>query len=155
MDTESKVLRIILGLLLAISLGIFIWFFLTASGIDPKMDVDTKVDLFGPVLESFIMWAYILAFIAAAGTLFAAVIDFVSNPKDAVKTLIPIGLLVLVCGISWSLASSELLHMPTYDGTGNEPGTLKWAGASLYAMYILSVIAVGAIIISEVSKIFK
>jgi len=154
-DTISKALRIILALLIAISLGITVGFFITASGIDSKMDAETKVELFGPVLEYFIDWAYVLFFIAGAGTLLAAITDIATNPKDAVKTLIPIGLLALVVIISWSLSTSELLPMPNYDGTGNEPGTLKWAGASLITTYMLFAVAFGAIVFSEVSKIFK
>lgn len=154
-DTLSRILKIVLAILIAVSFALTFWFYFTASGIDSSLEPNTQIDQFGSVLEYYVDWTYLLLIIAAGGTILFAVLEIVLNPKGAVKTLIPIAALGVVAFIAYSSASSEIMHLPNYDGTGNEPVTLKWAGTSLFAMYILFALAFGAIVVSEVSKIFK
>ncbi len=154
-DTLSRILRIVLALLIAVSFAMTLWFYFTASGIESSLETETKIEQFGSVLEYFVDWTYVLLFLAAGGTILFAVLDIVLNPKGAVRTLIPVAILAVIVGVAFSTASSDLLYMPNYDGAGNEPTTLKWAGTSLYVTYILFAGAFVAIVVSEVSKIFK
>lgn len=154
-DTTSKILRILLSILLAVSFAVTIWFYLTAGDIESGLDTEKKIELFGPALEYLIDWTYVLLFIAIGGTLIFSIAQTISNPKDAAKSILPLLGFVAVLVISWFMASSEILPMPNYDGTGNEPFTLKWSGAGLISMYILFGVAMLAIVYSEVSKMIK
>lgn len=154
-DTLSRILRIVLALLIAVSFALTLWFYFTASGIDSSLEADMKIEQFGSVLEYYVDWTYVLLFIAAGGTLMFALLDIVTNPKGALRTLVGVAIFGGIILAAWSSASSELIHMPNYDGAGNEPTTLRWAGTSLIAMYILAATAVAAIVVTEVSKMFK
>ena len=104
----------------------------------------------------YILWAYALTGIAVGLTVIFPVIQMISNPKNAKKSLLGVVALVVVVGISYVMASSELLgivdpELIEYD----EPATLKYAGMMLHSIYVLAGLAIVAMIYSEISKIFK
>lgn len=154
-DTTSKILRIVLAILLAVSFAVTIWFYLTASDIESGLDAEKKIELFGPVLEYFLVWTYGLFFAAAGGTVFFSIFQIITNPKGAVSSILPMAGFVIILIVSWVLSSDEVLYMPNYTGPGNDPATMKWSGAGLISMYILFALAMLAIVYSEVSKMLK
>ena len=77
------------------------------------------------------------------------------NPKSAKNTLIGLVFLAIVVGISYMLASDQVMHIVGYTGTDNNPTTLKQVGTGLYTMYILFGLAFLAIIYTEISNSFK
>ena len=107
------------------------------------------------ITETFLRWAYVMALGAAATTLIFSLVNLIINPKSIKQTIIMIVGAAILIVASYSLASDQLLSMPGYEGTGNEPVTLKWAGTALWATYILAAGAVLSILYSEVAKFFK
>lgn len=154
-DSLSRTLRIVLALLLAISVGLTFWFYFASRSIDSGLDAEVKIEQYGAVLEYFIGWSYVLLAVAGGSALVFALISIFTNTKNLGSTLIPVVALVVIVAVSYFLASDQLLHMPNYDGTGNEPGTLKMAGMSLITTYFLFAAALASIVIAELSKIFK
>jgi hypothetical protein len=97
-----------------------------------------------------IIICYILIALAVAASVIFPVIQLAQNPKGAKGALIGIGLLIVVLGISFGLASD--VNPSKIDLA---PETAKQVGMGLYAVYILGTVAVGSIVYSEVSKMLK
>ncbi len=147
----AKIINIFLWVIMGISLLLAILFYL--GKVVPGTEDTTMEE---PVItETFLRWAYIMAVGAAAATLIFSVVNMILNPKSIKQTIIGIvGAAVLIV-IAYALSSDQILSMPGYDGTGNEPITLKWAGTALYATYILAGLAILSIVYSEIAKFFK
>jgi hypothetical protein len=107
------------------------------------------------ITKTILLWAGILAGITALLSLVFPVINMVTNPKAAKKTLFTlIGVAVLIF-VAWLLASDAVLDMPHYEGKDNVPSILKFAGTGLFTTYILAGLAVLSILYSEIVKYFK
>ena len=77
------------------------------------------------------------------------------KPQLVRKTLPALLGLLLIVGLAWLGASGALLDMPNYDGTGNNPLTLRWTDTGLLAAYVLLLAAGAAIAYAEISKMLK
>jgi len=107
------------------------------------------------ITETLLRWAYFMAIGAAVFTLGFSIFNMIINPKGLKQGLFALVGVVILFGAAYLLASDELLTITGYDGTQNEPITLKWAGTGLYATYILAAGAILAILYSEIAKYFK
>jgi len=101
-----------------------------------------------------ITWCYILLAIAAIAAIVFPIITMAQNPKKAKSALIGILALVVVCGIGYALAGSEE-HIDLDGVLLADASASKISEAGLIAFYVLAIGAIGTIIFSEVSKIFK
>ena len=101
-----------------------------------------------------IVWCYILLGIAAVTAIVFPLITMAQNPKGAKNALIGVVGLILICVIGYMMAGDET-HV-NYDGTvlADAATSLK-SEAGIIASYVLLAGAVGVIIFSEVSKMFK
>ena len=147
----SKIINILLWVLMGISILLAVLFYL--GKIVPGTEGTNMEE---PVItETFLRWAYVMAIGAASVTLIFSVVNMILNPKSIKQTIIGVvGAAVLIV-VSYMLASDQILSMPGYEGTGNEPTTLKWAGTALYSTYILAILAILSILYAEVAKFFK
>lgn len=141
----SKILRIILIVLMAISAFICILFYV--GGEVNGQPIFTNL---------YIVWAYVLTGLAAGLTVIFPVVQMISNPKNAKKGLIGVLALAAVILVSYLASSGELLgiidpELIEYD----TPNTLKYAGTMLYTNYLLAGIAIVVMVYSEISKVFK
>lgn len=104
----------------------------------------------------FILWAYILTAIATLLSVIFPVIFMFVYPKKAVKTLLGIALIGVVFVIGYVLADST--PIPDISSTPNpdfeNEGVLVWSDAGLIATYILSAIAVFALLFTGIKSIF-
>lgn len=107
------------------------------------------------VTNSFIFYTYTLIVITVVLTLFFSIRNLILNPKGLKMTLIALGIGVVLVIFAALLADDTVLDLPHYKGTGNVPRTLFWTDVGLYVAYFLTVIAVIAILYSEISKYFK
>ena len=108
---------------------------------------------------------YVLISIAILACLISPILPIVKHLMNGesnqalkkVKTiLMPILLISSVFGIGIMIASSEVLpHYTNSQGMLISGGTSKIIGGSLITFYILSLIAFGAILYSELSKFLK
>lgn len=88
-------------------------------------------------VQSFIVWAYILFGIAAVTALVFPVINFVRNPKNAVKSLIGLGAIAVVFLIGYLAADATALPSPTQNPDLSNPSVLVISDTGLIATYIL------------------
>lgn len=148
MTKLSKILNAVLYLLLAVTL-VFAGLFYFGGEIEGET-------FYTPVYTaSFLNWGKLLVMITAGITLLAEIFNLVVHPKNAVRTLISIGILLVVVLISYSLADTTPLHIIGYQGADNVPSMLAMAGTMLYGMYILFGVAILAILYAELSRLFK
>ncbi|MEZ4720468.1 MAG: hypothetical protein R2813_01160 [Flavobacteriales bacterium] len=103
------------------------------------------------VVGSFIGMSYILLIIAILAALAGTVMTALSNPGKMKGTAIGVGAMLVITGISYGLASGEVLE--SY-GDVSESAS-RWSGAGLYMFYILLVLAVLSIAYSSVSRLMK
>mgnify|MGYP003573972587 CR=1 FL=1 len=148
MTKLSKILSIIQYALLAITLVFAGMFFFGGEIVGETY--------YTPVYtESFLNWGKLLVIVAAGISLLFEVFNLIVHPKNAVRTLISIGLLLVVVLISYGLADTTPLSIIGYQGADNVPSMLAMAGTMLYGMYILFGVAVIAILYAELSRMFK
>ncbi|MDQ3392664.1 MAG: hypothetical protein M3512_00910 [Bacteroidota bacterium] len=96
---------------------------------------------------------YGLIIIAALGAIILPLINSLGDPGSLIKTGAGIGALLVIFFISYAIAGNEV--MPFYAKGGVGPELSKWVGAALITMYVLFVIAVVSILVTEVSKLFR
>jgi len=154
-DNLSKILNIFLYALLGISIVVVALFYMGASKLDSEADALVQLEQISGTLEMFVDWTYVLMAIATLAAFAFPLVNVFTNKKAMVQTGIVLAVLFVVIGISYALADNTTLVLPGYTGTDNVSGTLKWAGTSLYTMYILGILAIGGVFYTEISKIFK
>ena len=100
-----------------------------------------------------IIITYIMIGFAALTAISFGVKKILSNTKNAKKTLITILGLVIVCIASYVFASDEVLQ--SYEKYKISASESKNVGMGLIMFYTLAILAVGAILYSELSKVFS
>lgn len=142
----TKILRILLIVLLAISALLTILFYGGGEDISG-----------GPIYTNiFILWAYVLTAVAVGFAVIFPIVQMITNPKNTKKSLLGIVALVVIVGIAYALSSTELLGITNPDLVQYDaPSTLKYAGTMLHSTYVLAVVAIVSMIYTEVAKIFK
>ncbi len=148
MKKLSNILSYVLYALLAVT-AVFIVMYFTGGEV-PGETYTT------PVYTDLILnWAKFLTAAAAICTVGFEIFHVIMNPKNAVRSLVSIAVLVVIALISYSLADTTPLALGGYEGSDNVPSMLKLAGAFLYGTYALLGIVVVAILGTELSRIFK
>jgi len=125
------------------------------------MAVSIVVILFGWILakdeaagiDLLLRWLYVVMGIAVVCVIVFSVYALLQNPKSAVQSLIGLGAIVVILGITWALSSGETVVTPTK--TYTDVSMLKLADTSLYAMYVLLAGAVLAVLFGELRSFLK
>jgi len=133
----SKILRIILAVLLAISALLAILFYVNVVSDD-----------------LLIYWGYFLVIFTAVITIFFPIVNLITNPKSSIKIFIGIGMMVVLAIVSYSLSTVGMtdLQLEKLEVTAS---IAKLVGAGLIFTYILAALAVISIIFAGISKILK
>lgn len=97
--------------------------------------------------------AYIVLAIAIVLTLLFSFVQLFTNPETLKKTLISLGLFLLVIAVSYVLSEGEAVHKAG-ELVVTENGS-KWVGTGLRTFYILAFIAIGLMVVSGVKKLIK
>jgi len=148
MNKLSNILNYVLYSLLAVTVVFTIMYF---TGGDVPGETYTT-----PVYTDLVLnWAKFLVAATAIITVLFEVVNVVLNPKNAVRSLISIGVLIVIGLISYSLADGTPLVLGGYDGPDNVPSMLIMADAFLYGTYALLGVVFIAILSTELSKLFK
>lgn len=99
----------------------------------------------------YVLYAFFgIAAIAAIGF---ALINIVSKPGGLVRAAIGIGALAVLFFISYALSSGEITAADR--ASGLTEGSSKVIGAALIMFYIAFILAILALIYSEITKAFK
>lgn len=142
----SKILRIILIVLLAISAVLALLFYAGGENISGQPSY-TNI---------FLIWAAVLAGLAVALAVIFPVIQMITNPKNAKKGLMGIVALAIFVGIAYIMSSTDVLGITNPDLIQYDvPSTLRYAGTMINSIYILAALAIVSMVYTEVSKIFK
>jgi len=105
------------------------------------------------IINIGIILTYIMIGFAALTALSFGVKKIISNTKNAKKTLYTILGLLVVCIASYIFASDEVLQ--SYEKYKISSTESKNVGMGLIMFYSLAFLAVGAILYSELSKLFS
>ncbi|MGE0088426.1 MAG: hypothetical protein AB7S50_03005 [Bacteroidales bacterium] len=143
----NKLIRILYIVLLAVSALLAVLFYVGGIEIDGETPVFT---------QQFILWAYLLVGIATITAVAFPIIQMITNPQKAKKSLLGIAALVAVVAIAYFFSSGELMKFGSQEmAKFNVPSLLKQVDTGMITTYILFGIAIFATIYSEVSKMFK
>ena len=133
----SKILRIFLGALLAISALLVILFFVNVVSLD-----------------LLIYWCYFLVIFTTVIIFVFPIASLIMNPKNSIKVLISLGVMVVLAIISYSLSQVNFTELQL-EKLGTTASTVKNVGAGLIFTYILAALAVLSIVYASISRIFK
>ena len=155
--STKKLARVLRYSLVSVSLIFFviIFFSIYFSALPDDADFETKLEAFGPGIDIILSWAYILMIVAILASLIFPVIKLIKHPENSLKSLIGVGVFVVVLGIAFLLSDGTPLKLSAYSGTDNTPGILKLADTLLYTALFLIILAFLSILFSEIRKLLK
>jgi len=148
-------LKYLLYLLLGLSAIVFIYFFAISGNMEYKHYVQNQSEWMYSVLDGFLVWGYILTIIAALLTLALPIIGIVKNPKNVKKIGINIGAMILIVVVAFVFSSGDPLPVELKDIEAPSFTTLKWTSTGLIATYILSAVALLAIIAGAIMNVVR
>ena len=113
-------------------------------------------ELEGPeYTEAMLNWAYILLGVSIVASLTFPIIEFITKPKQGIKNILPLLGLVAVAAVCYYVSRDAVLDLPGYNGTDNTPETVKISEAILYLTYVLMILNIVALIVTEIYKKIK
>ncbi len=114
--------------------------------------VATTASLQDSLIGPFLSLSYVSVLIPAALALIFPIVHLLDNPKSAKGILIGVGALIVVVGLAYAISPSTV---ESSFPQGTTEGTSKWVSTGLNTFLFLSIIAVGSIVYTEVSRLFK
>jgi len=105
------------------------------------------------LVDILLYLAYGLTIVCAGAAIVLPLIQAFGDPASLMKSGIGVGGLLVVFLISWAIAGNEVIL--AYTNVGIDSGLSKFVGGSLTMMYLLSAIAIGGIVYTEISKAIK
>jgi len=107
----------------------------------------------GEGLDGYMYIAYIILGITLLLTIIFSITQLFTHKEALKKTLISVGLFVLIIAISYFLASGEAVSKAGEEVVSARGA--KWVDTGLRVFYILAFIAIGSMIYSGVRKLIK
>ena len=98
--------------------------------------------------------AYILVGIALVAAIVLPIIQSISDPKSLLGTVVGVVIIAVIFFVGYSISSDEVTNVYVNNNV-TEPTTSKMIGGAIVTMYIMVVIALVGIVITEVTKVFK
>jgi len=141
-----KIISAVIGLIAA-----FFLLRIISTG-DEDIKMAASMGDFGAV-SPLVELARIVLLITVAVTLLCTLRGFSSDFSKLKKAGISIGLFLLVVVLSYLL--SEGVETPLKDGEVLSESGSRWVGTGIRTFYILSIVAIGLMLFSGVSKILK
>jgi len=130
-----------LSALLLVSISIILVVLMYVGGNASSIDVAGDALTVPKFTDTLLYWTYFLLGLAICITLFMALLGyvktFISSPKTALNTLIPLVLFVLLFIVAWSLSTGERMSIIGYEGTENEGFWARFSEMVIYSIYAL------------------
>lgn len=141
-----KIFRLVALILSLIGIGFYALIFFKG---------DSVITQTGEGVSGFIIVAYTVLVIALILTILYTVIQLFTNKASLKKSLVSVGLFLLVVIISYIISNSDA-DIVVIDGVQiiSETGS-RWVGTGLRTFYFLAIIAIGLMIYSGVKKLIK
>ncbi len=104
--------------------------------------------------NAFLNWGYFMLFLGAIVIIFEPVYTIIINPKNLIKMLVSVVVMVIIVAVSYGLATNHMtpLQLETYKITVE---TSKLVGMGLIVSYITIGLSVLVILYSGIVKLFK
>ncbi len=159
-NLSKKLVSVTLYIILAISVVLLVMFAMKNSSLSlpEEATVAEKIEAYGSTLDMFIGWAYVLIGLAAAAAIIPSIIQLVTQPKNAVKTIVSLVVVAVLVFVAYAMSDGTVFtstQLPGYEGPDNVPETLKFADTMIFTTYFLLAGAILSIVYLEVSKLFK
>jgi hypothetical protein len=100
------------------------------------------------MIDAGLYLAYALFGVGVLAAIGFPLVEMVTNLETAKKTLISVGSLVLIFGLSYVLSGSEVLD--SYQKFGITASSSKLIGASLIMLYITSILTFVLLVVGEI-----
>ena len=114
------------------------------------------LDRYGPLLDNLFYIIYAVGIAAGAAAVLFGLLFFVLNLKEKVGTLVGIVAFAALGLVSfYSLADDTVLRAYEASGITVTAGESMFAGGGLYFVYLLGGLSILAIVVAEVSRVFK
>jgi len=98
--------------------------------------------------------SYLLVIVAGLAALLLPLINSLGDPKQLLKGLIGVGILLVVFFVGYLLSGSEVTTVYIKNGILDATSS-KLIGGSLIAMYVFFIVGFASILVTEVIKLFK
>jgi hypothetical protein len=142
--------------LMGVSIVLTLVFYLNTSKINSDAPLlSTKISQIGPILNVLLYWTYLLCFFAVVFAIGFPAVQMIANPKSGLKALISLGVIGLLMFAAYQLGDGTIMEIAGYNGPDNIPSRLKLTDMIMFSLYGMTVIAVIALLYSEISKLFK
>jgi len=156
----SKTVKIFGISLVVVSFLLLIAFFATMGQGTGTMDSTAGEAMHVPLLtDAVFLWTYVLFAAAIVVAIVAALVKFVkssiSNPKTALKAVIPLLLFIGIFIVSFLMGSGERMDIIGYEGTQNEGIWAQITDMFIYTTYTLLVLVLLSIVGSKIYTAFK
>ena len=141
-----KLFRLVALVLSLIGIGFYAFIFFKG---------DSVITNTGEGVAGFIYVAYTVLIISLILTLLYTFIQLFSNKDSLKKSLISVGLFLLIVVVSYFISNSDA-EIVMVDGAQvlSESGS-RWVGVGLRTFYFLVVIAIGLMVFSGIKKLVK
>ena len=151
----QTIAQVFYWVLLAVSVLLIVLFYAKNGDVNPEDSWSKQNADFGPTLNYYIYWAYILVGLALFFTLVFPLVNMIGNPKSGLKTLISLVILGGLLFLGYQLGDGTIMDIPGYTGADNVPERLKLTDMGIYTMYFMFAGAILAIVYSTISKVLK
>lgn len=105
-------------------------------------------------LDFMFVFSFVLIVITIIASIVMPLVGIAQNPKSAVRSLIGLGIIVVVFLVSYLLSSDEPIALASGKML-DEPVSLKFSDMALYSTYIAFAAVILSIVVTEVYKLFK
>lgn len=99
--------------------------------------------------------SYLLILIGAIVAVVMPLINSLDNPKSLLKTVVGIVGVVVLFFIAYSISSNEVLPKFEADPFNLTPQGSQVVGGMLITTYVLSLVTIGSIFVTEITKAIK
>lgn len=105
-------------------------------------------------LDVMLVWSFAMVILTIALTIIMPLIAVFQNPKSAVRSLIGLGILVVVFLISYALATDDPIRLAS-GKVMDDTFDLKFSDTALWMTYITFAGVILSILFGELYKVFK
>ena len=160
-DKLASYLNMFLILLIAISAVLLVVFYYGTTLYSSETVFADQIDVLGWRLDAYLNWSFILIGIALVVAVVFPIVNMISNPANSKKTLLTLGVMVVIVAVGYFLANGDILKFPGYEKFFYEDISMdahkfsKYVGTGLWSMYILGALSILSLAYVEVAKFFK
>ena len=116
---------------------------------------NAEADALIGIASSYILWAVVLLGLAALLSVLFPLVQFILNPKNAVKALVGLASLGLVFLVAYFMADTTPIVSTVDNADFSNPAVLRFADTGILATYFLFGCALLALVYTGVRGLFK